>query len=74
MRIFLLIILALSMSNAWAYSDGKDQRMIERKTRQLTREAERLARQSEPICRTMPQGVCLSPGIETSGGTSGGAG
>ena len=47
MRIFLLVILALGMSNAWAYSDGKDQRMIERKTRQLTREAERLARQSE---------------------------
>ena len=47
MRIFLLVILALSMSNAWAYSDGKDQRMIERKTRQLTREAERMARQSE---------------------------
>ena len=31
MRIFLLVILALGMSNAWAYSDGKDQRMIERK-------------------------------------------
>lgn len=47
MRIFLLVILALGMSNAWAYSDGKDQRTLERKTRQLTREAERLARQSE---------------------------
>ena len=47
MRIFLLVILALSMSNAWAYSEGKDQRTLERKTRQLTREAERLARQSE---------------------------
>ena len=47
MRIFLLVILALSMSNAWAYSEGKDQRTLERKTRQLTREAERMARQSE---------------------------
>ncbi len=47
MRMFLLVILALSMSNAWAYSEGKDQRTLERKTRQLTREAERMARQSE---------------------------
>ena len=47
MRIFLLVMLALSMSSAWAHSEGKDQRTLERRTRQLTREAERLARQSE---------------------------
>lgn len=61
MRIFLLVILALSMSNAWAYSEGKDQRTLERKTRQLTREAERLARQSERYAARCSQAY-VSPG------------
>lgn len=64
MRIFLLVILALSMSNAWAYSEGKDQRTLERKTRQLTREAERLARQSERYAARCSQAYVSPRGLK----------
>ena len=61
MRIFLLVLLALSMNSAWAHSEGKDLRTLERKTRQLTREAERLARQSERYAARCRQAY-VSPG------------
>lgn len=65
MRIFLLVLLALSMNSAWAHSEGKDLRTLERKTRQLTREAERLAERGKEyarLCRLMENSGRKAPG------------